>query len=71
MNREAAVEFFDQVILWLRQKLQTGRPQPATILKKALQQKALLVSNNLNPQLAVDSFLLYFRKTVRWPLRKS
>lgn len=62
IKREDAIALFDQLILVLKDQLSSEIRSVPLILKKALQQKALLVNNNLNPQLAVDSFFLFFRK---------
>jgi hypothetical protein len=64
MNRENAVSFFDMAILHLEKKLIHGKVVTAELLKKALQQKSLLLNNNLNPQLAVDAFLIFYKKKI-------
>ncbi len=62
ISRDDALKLFDHIIVVLKDELSEGEKFTATVLKKALTQKSLLLNNNLNPQLAVDSFLLYIRK---------
>lgn len=65
INREDALKLFDLLIVQLREQLAEGSKLKAVILKKALIQKSLLLNNNLNPQLAVDSFLLFYKKILK------
>ncbi|MEO6509136.1 MAG: hypothetical protein ABIO02_04220 [Patescibacteria group bacterium] len=64
INREDALKLFDHIILYLEDQLKKQKRATTVLVKKALQQKSLLLNNNLNPQLAVDAFLLFYKKTV-------
>jgi DNA polymerase III gamma/tau subunit len=65
ITRDDAIKLFDHVIVVLREKLKEGNQTTPAILKKALQQKSLLLNNNLNAQLAVDSFFIYYTKQLQ------
>ena len=60
-TQERAAQFFDSCIHFYSKRLGEDK-NAAVILKKLLETKQLLLSNNLNPQLAVDSALLFIRK---------
>ncbi len=63
INRDTAREIFDAAIIFLRKRIKLA-PYASIVIKKALQTKRLLESNNLNPQLAVDNFLVFWKKEV-------
>ena len=63
ITREKAREFLALAIKYYRSKL-SSEPRSVKIIKKALRLKALLESNNLNPQLAVDNLLIFIFKTI-------
>lgn len=63
ITKEAAISLFDQIILFLRLRMvEKNELASLPLLKTALKQKDLLISNNLNPQLTIDSFLLSAKK---------
>ncbi len=64
ISREDAIKFFDHSIVVLRSMLTSGKKSIPVILKSAVKQRSLLLNNNLNHQLAIDSFLLFINKTV-------
>lgn len=61
-EREQAIQMIDEVIVYIRDSLLTSSPVYTGILKQAMEFKRLLKNNNLNPQLAVDSFFLQMKK---------
>lgn len=63
ISREDALIFFQEAIVFLRPKL-SDNPQFMTVMKDALKQYQLLESNNLNPQLTIDSFLIHFKRII-------
>lgn len=63
INLEKAVVFLDELVIATRQKIEKNPKLSALIMKEALSAKALLQSNNLNPQLAIDAFLLKIIKS--------
>jgi DNA polymerase III gamma/tau subunit len=62
ISREDALKLFDHIIVILKEELKEGKKSTAVVLKKALQQKSLILSNNLNHQLAVDAYLIFYKK---------
>ena len=58
ITRDQAIVLFDECIILMKKELQS-QPELVAHIKFALQKKDLLISNNLNPQLAVDSFVLH------------
>lgn len=58
MTQEKALQFLDELIIALRTQLSKVPDKTVILLKDALKTKSLLQSNNLNPQLAIDSLLL-------------
>lgn len=56
-SREGAINFFDAHVLWYKKNLiqHTGY---AAQLRKAITYRYLVIHNNLQPQLAVDCFIL-------------
>ncbi len=65
ITRENAELLFDEFVYYLRNSIKIGDKRTVDIIKKVLQTKNLLLSNNLNPQLAVDSVFIFFKKTFR------
>lgn len=63
INRDDALLLFDEAILYLKDKI-IDDSKGVVSIKKALQLKSLLQSNNLNPQLAIDSFFIFYRKSL-------
>ena len=63
INREDAELFIDEFIHYLRGKLRENKKNAVDVIKKSFQVKQLLQSNNLNPQLSVDSLLIYLKKS--------
>jgi DNA polymerase III gamma/tau subunit len=62
MTKEEGLKFFDELILYFRQKLRKGNLAEIKILKKAMDLKSLLQNNNLNPQLTIDNMLIFIKK---------
>jgi hypothetical protein len=62
INREGAIQFFDESIMFLKEQLKEGKMSTVHSLKKAMELKNLLVYNNLNPQMSIDSFLLFYKR---------
>lgn len=60
--KEQAVLFFDECMLFFRTVLKEGNASAVPVIKKASSTKELLQNNNLNPQMAVDAFLIWARK---------
>ncbi len=58
ITRDQAIVLLDECIILMKKELQS-QPELVAHIKFALQKKDLLISNNLNPQLAVDSFVLH------------
>ncbi len=58
VTKEQAVTLFDELIILMKKEMVTQRSYVSHI-KYGLLKKDLLISNNLNPQLALDSFLLH------------
>lgn len=63
-DKEMANNFLLQIILFFRGRLGIDKNSPL-ILKKILQLKGLLESNNLNPQLTIDQALIFIWKKYR------
>lgn len=63
-DKEMANNFLLQIILFFRGRLGIDKNSPI-ILKKILQLKGLLESNNLNPQLTIDQALIFIWKKYR------
>jgi len=64
MQRSDVINFFEMLIVYYRSKL-SRHPISAKISKKALYFKALLESNNLNPQLVCDNLLIFLNKAFK------
>ncbi len=58
VTKEQAVMLFDELIILMKKEMVTQKSFVANV-KYGLQKKDVLISNNLNPQLALDSFLLH------------
>ncbi len=58
VTKEQAVILFDELIILMKKEMATQNSFVSHI-KYGLLKKDLLISNNLNPQLALDSFLLH------------
>jgi DNA polymerase III delta prime subunit len=58
ITRDQVILLLDECIILMKKKLQS-EPGLVAHIKFALQKKDLLISHNLNPQLAVDSFILH------------
>ncbi|NTU46940.1 hypothetical protein HGA88_04925 [Candidatus Roizmanbacteria bacterium] len=63
INREDALLFLDEVVQILGKKI--DRVGTTTVLRDALHTKKLLQNNNLNPQLAIDRFLIAANRTMK------
>lgn len=63
-DKEIANDILLQIILFFRGRLGIDKNSPL-ILKKTLQLKRLLESNNLNPQLTIDQALIFIWKKYR------
>lgn len=64
MTKEEVVKFFEELVMNYRSKLASD-PLSAKIIIKALQLKALLENNNLNPQLTLDYLLIFINKAFK------
>lgn len=62
ITREDAELLMDEFITYMRNTLRLNKKNAGAVIKKSFQLKQLLQSNNLNPQLAIDSLLIYFKK---------
>ena len=58
VTKEQAVILFDELIILMKKEMAT-QSSFVSYIKYGLLKKDLLISNNLNPQLALDSFLLH------------
>ncbi len=57
-TRDEAIELFKKIIVVLQKKIKTGDLKAALLAKSAFDLLHTLESNNLNPQLSVDSFVI-------------
>lgn len=64
LKREAALQFVDEIIIYYRKRLPEERMSAAAIMKKALNIKSLLFTNNVHVQLAIDNLLIFCWKKV-------
>lgn len=64
ITREDALVLIDQIIVYYGKNLVQNR-EAVSIIKKALQLKGLLKNNNLNPQLTIDSLLIFIEKQLK------
>lgn len=62
ITRDKALLLFDQLIYFFRNNLENEPVLSVQSLKKILFYKNLLVNNNINPQLSVDSLLIFIWK---------
>lgn len=63
LSREEAIDFLDQIVLYLRSQLTRKESVlAAKIIKKAFEIKPLLQNNNLHVQLGIDNFLIFTHK---------
>jgi hypothetical protein len=62
ITREDAVVLLTETLLYCKQHLLNDQKNIPIILKKNLQTLQLLQHNNINPQLAVDTFLIFMKK---------
>lgn len=67
ISREDAELFIDELIVYLRNKLRTGKKHVSPVIKKSLELKSLLQNNNLNPQLTIDTLLIFLKKHIDIP----
>lgn len=63
-TREESIDLFDSLIDYFRSKLATQGNESVSILKKILLYRSLLQYNNINPQLTVDTLLIFLKKTI-------
>lgn len=62
ITREDAELFIDECIVYLRGELRGNKKNIGLVIKKSLQYKQLLQSNNLNPQLTIDNMLIFLKR---------
>lgn len=62
MNKEKSQAFLDEVIWYYRRSLSEPSHQSVAVIKRALGLRRLLAANNLNPQLAIDTLLIFIHK---------
>jgi len=62
VNKERAMNIVDEIIIYFKERLSFDK-KAGIILKKTLKLKSLLERNNLNPQLTIDSILIFIWKT--------
>lgn len=63
VTREQSLEFINQLLIYYRQKLVEDSVKASRIIKQAMILKNLIENNNLNPQLTLDSLLIFIWKT--------
>ncbi|MBI4004551.1 hypothetical protein HY358_00265 [Candidatus Roizmanbacteria bacterium] len=63
IDREDAVLLFDEILTYFHQHILTKSAKAAQVLKKTMETRELLLNNNLNPQLAIDTILIFIKKT--------
>ncbi len=63
VTREQSLEFINQLLIYYRQKLVKDSVKASRIIKQAMILKNLIENNNLNPQLTLDSLLIFIWKT--------
>ena len=65
-NKNEVIKIITQLILYFRKILhKTPGPIPVSILKKILYLSGLLENNNLNPQITLDTLLIFIWKSYR------
>lgn len=64
ISREDAIGLLDQIMLYFQNKLHEKKSKADQIIKQSFKLKKLLDKNNLNPQLTVDNFLIWIKKTI-------
>jgi len=63
VTREQVLEFINQLLVYYQQKLVKDLVKASRVLKQAMVLKNLIENNNLNPQLTLDSLLIFIWKT--------
>ena len=63
-TKESAEHIIEALIFFLRSELVAGKYSCHEVLKKCFTTKELLISNNLNPQLAIDNLLFDVRRAI-------
>ncbi len=61
-TRESVAAIIDDCVYYLRKEMVGGQYRNAQIIKECIAKKELLVNNNLNPSLAVDSLFIQIKK---------
>lgn len=64
ISKDEAINFLHILIEIYRKKL-PDQPKSALIIKKILQLKTLLESNNINPKLTCDNLLIFIKKVIK------
>lgn len=64
ITREDALVLIDEIIVYYGKKLKRDT-QAVSIIKKGMLLKGLLKNNNLNPQLTIDSLLIFIKKQLK------
>lgn len=59
---EEAQNLFDQIIIFLHSRILSGDASAAALTKEALELRSLVATNNLSPQLTIDSWCITARK---------
>ncbi|MEI6533001.1 MAG: hypothetical protein WCO06_04125 [Candidatus Roizmanbacteria bacterium] len=62
VNRERSLEICDALLFFLRSRMIDNKPFLVPLIKRCIETRQLIISNNLNPQLAVDSIFLFWIK---------
>lgn len=65
VTREKVLELFEEFTFIFKKRLEKGSLPAAHIIKKLLSLKQLTQSNNLNPQLTLDNFLIFVKKELK------
>jgi hypothetical protein len=63
ISRDQAIVFLKDALFFYRDRLQDDPAAVVPIMKQILKTLSLLENNNLNPQLSVDSVLIFISKT--------
>lgn len=63
ITRDQVLEFINQLLIYYQQKLVKDLVKASRVLKQAMILKNLIENNNLNPQLTLDSLLIFIWKT--------
>jgi len=62
VNQQKAIEILKNIILYFKNDLLTKKKNIVSLIKESSRVLNLVENNNLNPQLAIDNFLIYLNQ---------